>query len=129
MIVAVNQEGSSQTLGLQRQYYPLPRIESASLDLPTYDPYDFAETDGSAFLEYSLDQSADVTIQLEALSSGQVMQTWSLPGQPAGAQEFAWSGTLESGEYVGDGEYRWRITTVANGYTSRPTSVLMEVTY
>ncbi|MBI2839262.1 MAG: hypothetical protein HYX75_13175, partial [Acidobacteria bacterium] len=106
-----------------------PRIERVTIDVPTNDPHDFIDPQSGVLLSYGLDQSADVTLELLSLSRGAVIDTWNLPGQAAGAQEFLWQQTTNDGLRVAPGDYQWRITATANGHTSRAVTILMRLMY
>ncbi|MBI2838122.1 MAG: right-handed parallel beta-helix repeat-containing protein, partial [Acidobacteria bacterium] len=105
----------------------VPRVESISIDHATFTPIDFGDAQPWATLYYTLDQPADVTFELTAFASGEVIDTWTIPGQSTGAQEFSWNGTRQDGRLVDQGDYRWRITATANGYASRSGYALMRM--
>ncbi len=110
-------------------YGVVPRIESLSINRPAFKPADLGEDQNDLVLSYTLDQTANVKIELTSFATGAVIDAWLLSNDTAGAQEFVWSGKTHDGSFVTQGDYRWRITAQANGYTSRPTTGLMRIIY
>jgi len=122
-------DGPTHDNNLIALYGTIPRIESARLDAPVFSPHDLIDGQGGVALRYTLDQATDVTIELLSLPRNTVIETWALPGQTAGAQEFVWNGLTPAGLGVAPGDYLWRITAMANGHSSRPATVLMRIAY
>jgi len=108
-------------------YLTSPNVTDLTIWQPFVNGAEF--NDGMVEVYFNLDRRADVTMELVEFESGVVLRTWAVADPMIGSNSFSWDGTLEDGSRPFNGNYQWRITATANGYTSRPNTALMRLIY
>ena len=108
-------------------YGSSPSITDVTIWKPFVNGAEFGDADVD--IDYSLDRSANVSVELVDFESGGVLRTWTLTDQMAGSNRFTWDGTLADGSRPFNGNYQWRLTATANGLTSAPNTALMRIIY